>query len=145
MNVVLVSIVVGLLGGVAVGIQNPIAGHMGQRVGVLEGAFIIHLGGLVIAAVPLALMGGGGLGRWRVLPWFALAAGGLGVILICAVSYIIPRIGVAAAVALVVTGQLAVGALFDHYGLLDLEVRSFDLVRLLGIGLLLAGGWLVLR
>lgn len=35
MNPVLVSVLVGLLGGVAVGIQNPLAAQMGRRVGIL--------------------------------------------------------------------------------------------------------------
>lgn len=145
MNLVLVSVLVGLLGGVAVGIQNPLAAQMGRRVGILESAFIIHLGGAVLAGVPLALLGGGGLGRWREVPWYTLWAGGLGVVLVCAVSYIVPRIGIATAVALLVTAQLGVGVVLDHYGLLGLELRPVEPARLAGMALLLVGAWLVLR
>jgi len=38
---------VGLLGGVAVGVQSPIAGKMGQSIGGTAGSFIVHLGGLI--------------------------------------------------------------------------------------------------
>ena len=145
MNPVLVSVVVGLLGGVAVGVQNPLAALMGRRVGVLESAFIIHLGGTIIAGVPLALLAGGGLGRWREVPWYALAAGGLGVILVCSVSFVVPRIGIAPAVALLVAAQLAVGMALDHFGALELALRPVEPARLAGAGLLLAGAWLVLR
>ena len=145
MNLVLLSVLVGLLGGVAVGIQNPLAAQMGRRLGILESAFIIHLGGALLAGVPLALLGGGGLTRWREVPWYALWAGGLGVLLVCAVSYIVPRIGIATAVALLVTAQLGVSVALDHYGLLGLTLRPAEPARLAGMALLLVGAWLVLR
>jgi len=49
---------VGLLGGVAVGIQSPIAGKMGQRVGGTAGSFIVHLGGLIFSGLLLIFRGG---------------------------------------------------------------------------------------
>lgn len=145
MNVVLVSVLVGLLGGIAVGVQNPLAALMGRRIGLLESAFVIHLGGAIIAGAPLLLLGGGGLERWRSVPWPALWAGGLGVVLVCAVSYIVPRIGIATAVSLLVAAQLGVGVLLDHYGMLELTTRPVEPARLLGVALLLVGCWLVLR
>lgn len=145
MKIPVVSVVVALVGGLAVGLQNPLASVLGRSVGVLEAAFIIHLGGLMIAGVPLAVLGGGGLERWREVPWYALWAGGLGVVLITAMSWVIPRIGVAAAVALVVTAQLTLGALFDHFGTLGMVSRPLDPGRLAGVAFLLGGAWLVLR
>ena len=145
MNVVLVSVLLGLLGGVAVGFQNPLAAQMGRRVGILESAFIIHLGGALLAGIPLLLAGGGGLGRWREVPWYALWAGGLGVVLVSVVSYIVPRIGIAPTVALLITAQLGVSVVLDHYGLLELALRPVDPARVAGLLLLLVGCWLVLR
>lgn len=145
MNPVLVSVLIGLLGGVAVGLQNPLAAQMGRRLGFLESAFVIHLGGAILAGIPLALMGGGGLGRWREVPWYVLWAGGLGVVLVSAVSYIVPRIGIATAVSLIVATQLGVGVLLDHYGVLGLDWRPLEPARAAGMALLLAGCWLVLR
>ncbi len=145
MSVTLVSVLVALLGGIAVGLQNPLASLLGRSVGVLEAAFIVHLGGAVIAGVPLALLGTGGLERWREVPWYAVWAGGLGVVMITAMSWVIPRIGVAAAIALVLTAQLTLGALFDHFGVLGAPIRPVDPGRVAGVALLLGGAWLVLR
>ncbi len=145
MQTVVLSVVVGLLGGIAIGFQNPLASLMGQRLGIVESAFIIHVGGTLVAGVPLVLLGGGRMALWRTVPWYALAAGVLGVTLIAAISFTIPRIGVAATVALVVAAQLVVGAWLDHFGLLETAVRTLDIGRLAGIALLLAGAWLVLR
>lgn len=145
MEAILLSVLIGLLGGIAIGFQNPLASLMGQRLGILEAAFIIHLGGAVLAGVPLVALGGGGLGAWRTVPWYALGAGALGVILIAAITFTIPRIGVAATVALVVAAQLSIGAWLDHFGLLETAMRELGLGRIAGIVLLLAGAWLVLR
>lgn len=145
MNLVIVSVLAGLLGGIAIGLQNPLASQMGRRVGILEGAFIIHVGGALLAGIPLLLRRGGGLGAWREVPWYSLWAGGLGVVVVCAVSYTIPRIGLAATVALIVAAQLSLGALLDHSGVLDLSHRPLDLVRVAGMILLFSGAWLVLR
>jgi len=45
----LLPVIISLLGGVAIGLQNPLASLMGQRIGILQGAFIIHLGGTIVA------------------------------------------------------------------------------------------------
>lgn len=145
MQAVLLSVFVGILGGVAIGFQNPLASLMGQRLGILEAAFVIHVGGTALAGVLLLPLGGGGLGAWRTVPWYALGAGALGVVLIGSIAFTIPRIGVAATVALVVAAQLVIGVWLDHVGLLETAVRPLSALRLLGCGLLLGGAWLVLR
>lgn len=131
--------------GVAVGLQNPLSALMGQRVGLLQSAFIVHLGGTVVAGALLAVTPGGRLAAWRTVPPYALAAGALGVLFISAISYTIPRIGIATSVALLLTAQLSLAALLDHQGWLGTAVRSFDASRMAGLVLLLVGSWLVLR
>lgn len=145
MPVILLSIIAGLVAGAAIGIQNPLASIMGQRVGLLQSAFIIHVGGAVISGLLLMVVPGGQLGAWRTVPWYALAAGGLGVILITSVSFTIPRIGIAATVGLLVAAQLSVGSWLDHHGYLEVAVQTFNTSRALGIAMLLGGTWLVLR
>ena len=141
----LLPIIISLLGGVAIGLQNPLASLMGQRIGILQGAFIIHLGGTIVAGGLLLAVPGGNLAAWRSVPWYALSAGVLGVTLVSAISFAIPRIGVAATVGLVVATQIGLAAWLDHYGLLGLDVRLFDAWRFIGVVLLMVGAWLVLR
>lgn len=145
MQAILLSILIGLLGGVAIGFQNPLASLMGQRIGILEGAFIIHLGGTLVAGALILGVPGGQLAAWRTVPWYALGAGALGVVLISAISFTIPRIGVAATVGLVLAAQLSIAAWLDHYGLLGADVHAFDQWRFVGLLLLIAGTYLVLR
>jgi len=141
----LLPVIISLLGGVAIGLQNPLASLMGQRIGILQGAFIIHLGGTIVAGGLLLAVPGGNLAAWRSVPWYALGAGVLGVTLVSAISFAIPRIGVAATVGLVVATQIVLAAWLDHYGLLGLDVRLFDTWRFIGIVMLMVGAWLVLR
>lgn len=141
----LLPIIISLLGGVAIGLQNPLASLMGQRIGILQGAFIIHLGGTIVAGGLILAIPGGNLAAWRSVPWYALGAGALGVALVSAISFAIPRIGVAATVGLVVAIQIIMAAWLDHYGLLGAGVRLFDAWRFIGVVLLMAGAWLVLR
>jgi transporter family-2 protein len=138
-------IIVGILGGIAVAFQNPLAGLMGRTVGAIESAFIVHLGGTIVAGLLLLAMGGRNIGAWRSAPWYALLSGVLGVMLIASLSYTIPKMGVAAAVTLIVVAQLSIGAVLDHYGVLVAMPRSLDLSRTVGVSLLFVGTWLILK
>jgi len=145
MQTILVIIFIGLAGGVAVGLQSPLASMISQRVGILESVFIVHLGGALVALIPLLFYSGGKLAQWRSVPWYALVAGVFGLVVIGAISYMIPRVGVAASITAIVAGQLLVGTILDHFGLLGAAERSLDPTRLLGLAVVLAGVWLTMK
>jgi transporter family-2 protein len=145
MEHLMLVLIIGLAGGVAVGLQGPLTSLMSARLGTIESVFIVHMGGAVLAGLPLLVTRGGNLGAWRSVPWYALAAGALGLVVLSAVSYTIPRIGVATTVTLIVVAQLVTAALLDHFGLLGATVRLLDPARLFGILILFAGTWLIMR
>ena len=145
MESILLIILIGLAGGVAVGIQSPLASMISQRLGLFESVFIVHLGGALVALIPLLIYGGGKLGQWRSLPWYALGAGIFGLIVIGAISYMIPRVGVAAAITTIVAGQLMVGTILDHFGLLGAAEKSLDVTRAIGLAVVLVGVWLTVK
>jgi transporter family-2 protein len=138
-------ILVGLAAGVAVGLQGPFASLISQKLGMLESVFIVHLGGMVVALIPLLFLGGGHLRNWRSLPWYTLTAGAFGLIVLSAISYMIPRIGIASAFLLLILGQVVVGIILDHFGLFGTTVRTFDWVKLTGFAIAFLGVWLVVR
>jgi len=145
MPTIVLVVIMGLLGGVAVGLQGPLSSLMSDRLGLMESIFIIHIGGAILIGLPLLLRSGGNLGHWRSVPWYALMAGAFGLVVITAVSYAIPRIGVAPTVTLIVAGQMFVSAAADHFGWLGAESRPLDVTRLVGILVLFAGVWLIVR
>jgi transporter family-2 protein len=145
MQGLILVVIVGLVAGFSIALQSPLTAMIGQRLGVLESVVIIHLGGLIAAGVPLLARGGGNLGEWRSLPWYALIAGVSGLIVLGAVNYVYPRLGATSTTFLIVTGQLVVSVVMDHFGLLGTEVRLIDLSRVLGIIVLFIGVWLIAR
>lgn len=145
MGSLIVVIAVGLAGGVAAGLQGPLASVMGRSVGVMGSVFVIHLGGTLAAACLLAVPGAADLSAWRSVPWYALTAGWLGLLLVGAFVYCVPRIGAAATMTLIICVQLTAGLLLDHFGLLVEHSRSLNPSRLLGVAALLIGTWLVVR
>ena len=145
METILLIILIGLAGGVAVGLQSPMASMLTQRLGIFESVFIVHVGGAIIALIPLLIYGGGKLSQWRSVPWYTLGAGIFGLVVIAAISYMIPRVGVAASITTVVAGQLLVGMILDHFGLLGAAVKPLDITRVIGIAVVLFGVWLTVK
>jgi len=145
MQPIFVIILVGLIGGVAVGLQSPLASMISQRLGLFESVFIVHIGGALIALIPLLIYDGGKLAEWRSVPWYALGAGIFGLVVIGSISYMIPRVGIAAAITTIVAGQLLVGMVLDHFGLLGAAGRSLDATRVFGLAVVLVGVWLTVR
>jgi bacterial/archaeal transporter family-2 protein len=141
----IVIILIGLAGGIAVGIQSPLASMISQRLGILESVFIIHIGGAIVALIPLLIYGGGKLGNWRTVPWYALCAGAFGLVVIFSMSYMIPRVGVATALIILLSGQLLIGTVLDQFGLLGAVQRPVDFMRVLGLAVVLFGVWLSVK
>jgi bacterial/archaeal transporter family-2 protein len=138
-------IIIGLLGGVAVGIQSPIAGSMGQRVGGTASSFIVHLSGAFLSGLLLLVNGGEKIRSWSTLPWYMLGAGVFGLILYQSINITFPRLGSATMVTLIIVGQLLAGMLIDHFGWLGAAIHPVSLPRLLGVALLLLGAYLISR
>jgi transporter family-2 protein len=144
MDAIILIILIGLAGGIAVGLQSPMASIITQRLGIFESVFIVHLGGVLIALIPM-LIYGSKLAQWRSVPWYTLGAGIFGLIVIASISYMIPRVGVAASITTVVAGQLLVGTILDQYGLLGAAVKPLDITRVIGLGVVLVGVWLTVK
>ena len=144
MNTILLIILIGLAGGVAVGLQSPMASMITQRLGIFESVFIVHLGGALVALIPLLVLGSR-LGEWRSVPWYALGTGIFGLVVIGAISYMIPRVGAAAAVTTLVAGQLLVSAALDHFGWLGAAERALDAPRVFGLAVVFVGVWLTVK
>jgi Uncharacterized protein conserved in bacteria len=145
MESVLIIILIGLIGGIAVGLQGPMASMLTQRLGIFESVFIVHIGGALVALIPLLIYSGGKLTEWRGVPWYVLCAGIFGLVVIGAISYAIPRVGVATAITTIVAGQLLVSTVLDHFGLLGAAERPMDAARAIGLAVVLVGVWLTVR
>ncbi|GJE32372.1 DMT family transporter [Methylobacterium oxalidis] len=79
------------------------------------------------------------------IPWWAWSGGLFGAIFIGLAIVLVPQLGAATFIGLLVTGQMLASVAFDHFGWLGLAQRSLDLPRLLGIALLIGGVVLIRR
>lgn len=78
-------------------------------------------------------------------PAIAWIGGLLGAFFVTATIILLPRIGVAMTVSLIVAGQMITALIMDHFGLLGLEVRSISLLRVVGVLLISLGVVLIRR
>jgi transporter family-2 protein len=139
------TIGIGLLGGIAVGTQTPIAGAMSQRIGGAASSVIVHFGGLVASLILLISRRGEDIAQWRELPWYMLCSGGFGLVLFLSVSHTIPKLGAVSAIALIIVGQLLAGVVIDYLGAFGTIARGLELNRMIGLALLFSGAYLIIR
>ncbi len=79
------------------------------------------------------------------IPWWAWSGGMFGAIFIALGILLVPQIGAATFIALLVTGQMLASVAFDHFGLLGLSQRPVDFPRVIGVALLIGGVLLIRR
>jgi transporter family-2 protein len=138
-------VILAAIGGVAVALQGQFMGLMDKAMGTKESVFITYAtGGLLVALVMLAT-GGGNLKAWRQVPWYSLTAGLFGLVIVGAIGYTVPRLGLSKAFTVMIAAQFIVAAVLDHFGLLGATVRPMELSRLLGMCILILGVWLIIR
>jgi transporter family-2 protein len=79
------------------------------------------------------------------VPWWTFSGGLFGAIFIALAIFLIPKLGAATFIVLLVTGQMLASVTIDHFGWLGLAERPIDLSRLIGIVLLIGGCVLIRR
>ncbi|NBR53864.1 MAG: DMT family transporter [Rhodobacteraceae bacterium] len=77
------------------------------------------------------------------VPAWLFIAGVVSALMIFGSSYLVPRIGTGALFVLLVAGQIIIGAVINHYGLLGVPEQSISTVKFSGTVLVLAGAVLV--
>lgn len=79
------------------------------------------------------------------LPWWAWSGGVFGALFIGLAIVLVPQLGAAAFIALLVAGQMLASVAFDHFGWMGLAQRPLDGPRLVGVALLVGGVILIRR
>ena len=78
------------------------------------------------------------------VPWWAWNGGVIGAVLVASTTVLVPRLGAASLICLVVAGQLAGSMVLDHFGVLHAR-QPVDAVRVVGLLLVVAGALLVVK
>jgi bacterial/archaeal transporter family-2 protein len=138
-------VIIAAVGGIAVALQAQLMGSIDKHVGTLESVFVTYGGGGFIIGIIMILLRGGNLSSLSQVPWYTLLAGPTGLVLIAAIGYSVPRLGLVPAFTILVAAQFMTAALMDQFGLLGAEIRQISLSRVAGMVVMLAGIWLTLR
>ena len=142
---ILFLILLALLGGIAVTLQGQFMGVMDQSIGTRESVFITYAGGGLVITLFMLFLRGGNLRAATTVPWYALTAGLLGLVIVGTIGFTVPRLGLTSALTLVLAGQYIASMLIEQFGWFGAPVRPFEWTRAAGILILLLGVWLTTR
>jgi bacterial/archaeal transporter family-2 protein len=108
-------------------------------------AFVSYFGGTMALAAVLVILREPliNFASATRVPLIAWTGGIFGAIFIATSVVMIPRLGVATVMTLIVVGQLLSSLVFDHFGLLGTPQHPITFVRLLGAACLIAGAAMV--
>jgi bacterial/archaeal transporter family-2 protein len=139
---VLIMVVVGGF----IALQAPINAGLGKVTGNFAAATISFAIGTVLLAAIVAVSGKtGGLENVAQVHWYYLLGGALGAAYVFSALVLVSEIGAGPVAAATVTGQLTTSVILDRIGFLGLAQEPITLSRVLGVVLLLAGTYMVVR
>ena len=128
--------------GISVSVQQVLNGSLRASLNSPAWAgFASYLGGLLTMIVVLLAMREQ-MPSWKLVtatPWWAWSGGILGGVFILLVILLLPSLGAATLLALVVAGQMSAAVIMDHFGAFGLAQHSLSTSRLLGVALVIAG------
>jgi bacterial/archaeal transporter family-2 protein len=140
-----------VIGTVVVGgliaLQAPINSMLGKTIGTFAAASVSFvIGTAVLVMITVVAAGGfGDLGEARNLAWYYLLGGVLGAAYVTTVLVTVRTLGAGGVTAATIAGQLTMSVIIDRVGALGLDERPLSVARVVGIALLAAGTFLIVR
>ncbi len=129
-----------------IALQAPINSGLGKVTGGLPAALVsFAVGSLALAAIVVLSGKAGGLSSTFDVSWYYLVGGLLGAVYVTTALLAVSAIGAGGVAAATVAGQLTASVAIDRLGLFGLDQVALSPERLLGVGLLLAGTFLIVR
>jgi transporter family-2 protein len=128
------AVVMSISAGFAGSIQAAALGRLGDRVGTVEavGFSTLVAGTTGILVLLVARRSLAGVGHAFHQPLWLWLGGILSAFIVLAITFSAPKIGVAAAIGLVITGNLVVAAMIDRF-VVRCRSHSVDWLRVVGI------------
>ena len=134
---IIIGALVALLTGIAIAAQSAMTSRVGGIIGDIRTGILTNtMGGIVAGSLMLIWLLREGPQVWKVPPVvFGITAlsGILGVFIVTGISFSLQRAGVAAGLASVILGQLALSFVIDALGIGGVEPIPISATRILGI------------
>jgi len=135
-----------VVGGLSVSLQQALNARLRAELGSPWWAGLVSFLGGTLVMLTVAVATGETLPSGTTLTrtsWASWTGGFFGAVFVGVAILMVPRLGAAAVVALVVVGQMLGSLAFDHFGVLGIPQHSISPVRLLGAVFLIVGVLLV--
>jgi len=84
-------VAIAVMGGAAVALQGQFMGMMDRKIGTSGALFVNYASGVLVAAIILLLLHGGSLKNFVQVPWYALSAGILGLVIAGSIGFTVHR------------------------------------------------------
>jgi len=128
--------------GVSVSVQQVMNGGMRTALGSPAWAGLVSYVGGLLTMIVVVIALGEHLPSWKVVagaPWWAWSGGLFGGVFILLAILLLPPLGSATLIALIVAGQMLAAITLDHFGAFGLVPHPVNISRLLGAALLTLG------
>ena len=147
-RIILTSLIVALFSGLAIGVQSSLISIAGKNTGAMVTGILVNVAAGLAAGLLLIVVylrpGDAGFPAIQAPTLGVIAVAGLlGIGIIGGIAYALPKLGVAAGLSMIITGQMAMGVLIDTLGLADGEPIPLNWARIGGLVLLALGTWFI--
>ena len=132
-----VYLIVALVAGVALATQSAINTQLAKAMSgeAVIATFISFAVGTIvlffIAWVKTDLWGN--LSTVPSQPWWKLIGGILGAVVVFTTVLLAPKLGITAMLFFIIVGQLITATTIDHFGLIGMPIREFNITKLIGL------------
>jgi transporter family-2 protein len=138
-------LIMAVVGG-CIALQAPMNAGLGKHTGSFAAATVsFAVGTLLLGAIVVLSGKAGGISEVAHVNWYLLLGGALGAAYVFSALVLVSQIGAGAVAAATVTGQLTTSVVLDRIGFLGLDREPITASRVAGVGLLLAGTYLIVR
>ncbi len=141
-----VAVALTAVAGGLVAMQAPINSKLGKTVGTFAAASISFIIGTLVLVAITALSGAEvKLGSAGNLAWYYFTGGLLGAAYVTTVLVSVRTLGAGGVTAATIAGQLSTAVALDRIGAFGLTQKPITVGRLIGVALLAAGVFLIVR
>jgi bacterial/archaeal transporter family-2 protein len=126
--------------------QPVVNAGLGKQTGSIAAALIsFAVGTLLLAGIVVVAGDAGRVSGAFDVSWYYLLGGVLGAAYVFTALVVVKHIGAGGVAAATITGQLTLSVVLDRIGFLGLEESPITWERVVGVALLLAGTYLIVR
>lgn len=135
----------GVIAGSMITVQSVLNSALGKKTGNLGSVLVLTVVSISLLVLLIILFPD--TANLKHIPgvseWYLYVGGVLGVAILAAPIFLIPRIGATSTLTALVIGQLFLALIIDHFGLFSFPKIEINLMRIMGIILLVAGAILI--